>query len=38
MGHDIELDVVDKVNAQLKALRAKLSQLAGGLMRELAEP
>jgi hypothetical protein len=37
-GHDIELDDVEKVNAQLKALRTKLSQLAGGLMRELAEP
>lgn len=37
-GHDIELDDVDKVNAQLEALRTKLSQLAGGLMRELAEP
>jgi hypothetical protein len=34
-GHDID---VEKVNAQLKALRTKLSQLAGGLMRELAEP
>ena len=35
-GHDIELDDVARVNAQLKTLRTKLSQLAGGLMRELA--